>query len=131
MQLTNMLLSADEGHLPQALHAVKLNLEMTSHLKYYKTKSFFTVHSIKLLGMGDARYRRIKSNLLEAIRHLGWIESVDEINNLHVILAYKVSSVPAILMDENVVFECGDIPSTEQLEAMLLHASQEACAPTE
>lgn len=78
--------------------------------------------------MGDARYRRIKSNLLEAMRHLGWTETVDEISNLNTILYYKVNSVPAILIDEHVVFECGEVPSVEQLETLLLQAQSGAPA---
>ncbi len=78
--------------------------------------------------MGDARYRCIKSNLLEAIKHLGWAEAVDEISNLNTILHYKVNSVPAILVDEHVVFECGEVPSVEQLETLLLQAQSEAPA---
>lgn len=72
--------------------------------------------------MGDARYRRIKSNLTEALQHSFVATRLEEVMDLESILGYKVSSVPAILVEDKILFEYGDIPSAEQLEAMLLTA---------
>lgn len=81
--------------------------------------------SIKLLGMGDARYRRVKSNLTEALQHVTVLARLEEIMDLDTILRFQVSSVPAIIMEDKVVFEQGDIPSVEELDALLKEAMQE------
>lgn len=85
--------------------------------------------NIKLLGMGDARYRRIKSNLTEALQHTPIAARMEEVMDLESILGYRVSSVPAIIVEDKILFEYGDIPSAEQLESMLKDAfSEEACS---
>lgn len=81
--------------------------------------------SIKLLGMGDARYRRIKSNLTEALQHTPVATRMEEIMDLESILGYSVSSVPAIIVEDKILFEYGDIPTTQQLELMLKNALEE------
>jgi hypothetical protein len=81
--------------------------------------------SIKLLGMGDARYRRVKSNLAEALQHVSVLAQFEEIMELDAILRFHVSSVPAIIVEDKVVFERGDIPSVEELDALLKAAMQE------
>ncbi len=73
--------------------------------------------------MGDARYRRIKENLLQAMHLAGIAAPLEEIGDLETILQYDVSSVPAILVDDVVIFEHGDIPSVEQLERMISEAA--------
>ncbi len=75
--------------------------------------------------MGDARYRRIKSNLTEALQHTPVATCMEEIMDLESILGYSVSSVPAIIVDDKILFEYGDIPSTQQLEMMLKSALEE------
>ncbi len=75
--------------------------------------------------MGDARYRRIKSNLSEALRLLAMPAQIEEIRDLEIILSFNVSSVPALLIEDKVVFEYGDIPSPEQLELMIKEAASE------
>jgi len=81
--------------------------------------------SIKLLGMGDARYRSIKSNLTEALQHSLIPAHIEEIMDLDSILQYHIAAVPAIIVDAKVIFEHGDIPSTEQLEKMLMEVFEE------
>lgn len=75
--------------------------------------------------MGDARYRRIKSNLSEALQHTPIAARMEEIMDLESILGYSVSSVPAIIVENKILFECGDIPTAEQLEIMLKEAFSE------
>lgn len=75
--------------------------------------------------MGDARYRRIKSNLTEALQHTHVATRMEEIMDLESILGYSVSSVPAIIVEDKILFEYGDIPTTQQLELMLKNALEE------
>lgn len=72
--------------------------------------------------MGDARYRSIRSNLVEALQHCPIVTQMEEINDLDSILRYPIAAVPAIMVEDKVIFESGEIPTAAQLETLLREA---------
>lgn len=72
--------------------------------------------------MGDARYRRVKSSLVEALHRCPVQTKLEEINDLDSILQYPISAVPAILVEDKIIFEQGEAPTSAELETMLLEA---------
>lgn len=47
---------------------------------------------------------------------------MEEINDLDSILRYPIAAVPAIMVEDKVIFESGEIPTAAQLETLLREA---------
>jgi hypothetical protein len=74
---------------------------------------------ITLLGMGDARYRRIRQILIEVLQQAFAGIALEEIMDLDKILDYPIAAVPAIMMDEKVIFDQGELPDKRELEQLI------------
>jgi small redox-active disulfide protein 2 len=77
--------------------------------------------NIKVLGMGCANCKRLKENVNRAVYDLGLDARVEEVTDFPAILAYGVSSTPALVVDEKVV-SAGRVPDAGQIRSILLHA---------
>ncbi|AEE50548.1 thioredoxin family protein [Haliscomenobacter hydrossis] len=69
---------------------------------------------ITLLGIGSAKDQALKANLLAALEFLHMEVDVVEISNVNEILSYGISGIPALLLDEKVIFQ-KIVPSVEEL----------------
>jgi len=69
---------------------------------------------IKLLGIGSSKDKVLKSNLLEAMGRLGVALTIIEVRELEELLRYDISSIPALVIDNEVVCE-KRIPSAGEL----------------
>jgi hypothetical protein len=78
--------------------------------------------NIKLLGMGDARYRRIRQLLREVLLQSFEGVKLEEIMDLDRILRYPVAAVPAIMINDRIIFDHGEIPDKNSMEALLRDA---------
>lgn len=78
--------------------------------------------NIKLLGMGDARYRRIRQLLREVLMQSFEGVKLEEIMDLDRILRYPVAAVPAIMINDRVIFDHGEIPDKKSMEDLLRDA---------
>lgn len=78
--------------------------------------------NIKLLGMGDARYRRIRQLLREVLMQSFEGVKLEEIMDLDRILRYPVAAVPAIMINDRVIFDRGEIPDKKSMEELLREA---------
>ena len=74
--------------------------------------------TIKVLGSGCANCRRLEANVRLVLDHKGIRASVEKVTDYAEIVAYGVSSTPALVIDEEVVL-AGRVPSPQQLEIIL------------
>ncbi len=75
--------------------------------------------NIKVLGMGCANCKRLKENVNRAVYDLGLDAQVEEVTDFQAILAYGVSSTPALVVDEKVV-SAGRVPDAGQVRSLLV-----------
>ena len=74
---------------------------------------------IQVLGLGNSQHRKLSHNLRSALESIGLRAKVEQVTEVEDILRYKVSSIPAILLDGQALFENGDMPSIEELRDLL------------
>lgn len=74
-----------------------------------------TVHTAKLIGMNSSRYRLLKELLEQAIAAIPHRIRLQEVNSLDQILNHAVSAIPAVLIDNLVIYENGSSPQQKQL----------------
>jgi nucleotide-binding universal stress UspA family protein len=75
-------------------------------------------HRILLLGIGAAKDRTLKANLLIALNRLKIILPIEEVSDLDLLLAYGITGIPALIIDEKVVFQ-KIVPSVDELIVVL------------
>jgi small redox-active disulfide protein 2 len=73
---------------------------------------------IKVLGTGCANCRRLEENVSRAVADLGIEATIEKVTDLPAILAYGVSSTPALVVDERVV-TAGRVPDAGQIRSLL------------
>lgn len=73
---------------------------------------------IKLLGIGSAKDRALKANLLAALEVLELDVELLEVSNVNEILSYGISGIPALLLDDKIIFQ-KIVPSVEELCTVL------------
>lgn len=76
---------------------------------------------VKVLGSGCANCQKLEQNVRKALDLLGLEATIEKVTEYGDILAYGVSSTPALVIDEKVVL-AGRIPSPEQLGHLLRSA---------
>lgn len=78
---------------------------------------------IQVLGLGNSQHRKLSSNLRSALDSSGLSVNVEQVTEVDDILRYKVASIPAILLNGQVLFENGHMPSIEELREVLTGAT--------
>lgn len=73
---------------------------------------------IKILGAGCARCNQLAEAVKAVIAAEGIDASVEKIQDIQKIMAYNVLSIPALVVDEEVLCK-GRIPEHEELKALL------------
>lgn len=79
----------------------------------YKQKS-----RIKVLGTGCMKCRRQEEYILEALKELGRMETIEHVRNPADIAGYGVISTPAVVIDDRVVSFGRVLSPTEILELL-------------
>ncbi|HKI58936.1 MAG TPA: thioredoxin family protein [Trueperaceae bacterium] len=74
--------------------------------------------TIKVLGSGCPNCQRLEANVRLVLERKGIQADVEKVTDYAAILAYGVSSTPALVVDEQVVL-AGRVPSPRQLEGLL------------
>jgi len=77
-----------------------------------------TKAQITLLGIGSAKDRALKANLMSVLEAADLDVDVREVSDISQILNYGVSGIPALLLDEKVIFQ-KIVPSVEELNTAL------------
>lgn len=74
--------------------------------------------TVKVMGTGCRRCRQLHANALEAASRIGDTVQVEYITDMAEIAAAGVMSVPALIVDDNIV-SSGTVPSADEIERIL------------
>jgi len=72
------------------------------------------MRKIQILGIGCRKTQALKANLLDALEYLCIDGVIEEVTGVDEIVRYRISSIPALLIDGQVVFQ-GTVPSVEDI----------------
>lgn len=75
-------------------------------------------HRVLLLGIGAAKDRALKANLMAAFDRLQINLPIEEVTDLDLLMAYGITGIPALIIDEKVVFQ-KIVPSVDDLIVVL------------
>lgn len=76
--------------------------------------------TIKLVGLGSKRYKDLKANLqIGILKDFEGVFNFIEVNNIDEMLKYQLASIPAILLEDEVLFENGQNLSSEELTTLI------------
>ncbi len=73
---------------------------------------------VKVLGSGCANCQRLAQHVGTALARVGLTATVEKVEDYPSILAYGVTSTPALVIDDEVVV-AGRVPSATQVEELL------------
>ncbi len=73
---------------------------------------------IKVLGSGCANCKKLEQNVSLALQQTGLTASIEKVSDYADILAYGVSSTPALVVDEKLVL-AGRVASPTQIASLL------------
>jgi small redox-active disulfide protein 2 len=73
---------------------------------------------VKILGIGCANCHTLERRTQEALDRLGLTAELEKVTDMGAIAAYGVMRLPALVMDERVIFS-GRVPQTEELVTLL------------
>lgn len=82
----------------------------------HKIKS--TMTTIQVIGMGDARMRRLSEQVKQAMAERALAGEVEEVSEYNRVLASGVLRTPALVVDGHILVE-GAAPSVDELKAIL------------
>lgn len=81
---------------------------------------------VKILGAGCPSCHQLAADVEAVIAAEGIDATVEKVDDLQQIMAYKVMSTPAIVIDEKVVCK-GCTPSREDIKGLLTNDSYNCC----
>lgn len=77
--------------------------------------------NVKVLGMGCSTCRLLKEKVERALSEMGTEATIEEVRDFPTILAYGVSSTPALIVNEKVLL-AGRVPEIGQIRKLLAEA---------
>lgn len=87
-------------------------LRTTNNIKLYIMK-------IKILGPGCAKCEALEKSVKEAVKELNIIADIEKVNDIIQIMNYGVINVPALVINEKVIFS-GKVPSVKELKEIII-----------
>ncbi len=73
---------------------------------------------LELLGIGSAKNRALKANLEEALRQLDLDIPIEEVRDIHSLMRYDISGIPALALNGKVIFQ-RIVPEVEDIKIVL------------
>lgn len=74
--------------------------------------------TIKVLGSGCAKCKKLEANVKKAVEKLGINPTIEKVTDYEAIMAYGVMSTPALVVDEDVKVS-GRVAKPKEIEAIL------------
>ncbi|MFZ7120186.1 MAG: thioredoxin family protein [Eubacteriaceae bacterium] len=74
--------------------------------------------SIKVLGSGCAKCKKLEANTKKAVEELGLNVAVEKVTDMKEIIAYGVMKTPALVVDEKIKI-MGRVPTVEDIKKHL------------
>ena len=80
---------------------------------------------IRILGLGNSRHRQLSRLLEGVVSDLGITVDVEQVMEVEQILSSGVESIPAVLLNDKVVFDGKSNPTRAELRDALLRSSRQ------
>lgn len=74
--------------------------------------------TIHILGTGCSKCKQLEKNAREAVAQAGIDATIIKVEDIMEIMAFKVMTTPALVVDGNVVVK-GRVPSSEEIKKLL------------
>jgi len=75
---------------------------------------------IKILGPGCAKCEALEKAVKEAVKELNIIAEIEKVNDIIQIMNYGIINVPALVINEKVIFS-GKVPSVKELKELIVN----------
>lgn len=74
---------------------------------------------IKILGPGCAKCITLEKAVIEVVKELNIIAEIEKVNDIIQIMNYGVLNLPALVINEKVIFS-GKVPSKNELKEIII-----------
>ena len=72
------------------------------------------IHKVKLLGIGASKDKALRELVDQAMSVLNIQWPVEEIKDINLLIHYGITGIPALIIDDNVIFQV-NVPSYSEL----------------
>jgi hypothetical protein len=72
------------------------------------------IHKVKLLGIGASKDKALRELVDQAMSVLNIKWPVEEIKDINLLIHYGITGIPALIIDDNVIFQV-NVPSYSEL----------------
>ncbi len=72
------------------------------------------IHKVKLLGIGASKDKALRELVDQAMSVLNIQWPVEEIKDINLLIHYGITGIPALIIDNNVIFQV-NVPSYSEL----------------
>ena len=72
------------------------------------------IHKVKLLGIGASKDKALRELVDQAMSVLNIHWPIEEINDINLLIHYGITGIPALIIDDNVIFQV-NVPSYSEL----------------
>ena len=72
------------------------------------------IHKVKLLGIGASKDKALRELVDQAMSVLNIHWPIEEIKDINLLIHYGITGIPALIIDDNVIFQV-NVPSYSEL----------------
>lgn len=72
------------------------------------------IHKVKLLGIGASKDKALRELVDQAMSVLNIHWPIEEIKDINLLIDYGITGIPALIIDDNVIFQV-NVPSYSEL----------------
>jgi hypothetical protein len=72
------------------------------------------IHKVKLLGIGASKDKALRELVDQAMSALNIKWPIEEIKDINLLIHYGITGIPALIIDDNVIFQV-NVPSYSEL----------------
>lgn len=76
------------------------------------------IHQVKLLGIGASKDKALRELVDQAMSALNINWPIEEIKDINLLIHYGITGIPALIIDDNVIFQV-NVPSYSELLQVL------------
>ena len=89
------------------------------YIRQILINSLLLMPQITLIGIDCRRYRQFKTALEDALTQLHFDKSFQELNDIESILSSKPGIIPALRVNDQIVYSHQDLPDSDTLATLL------------
>lgn len=72
------------------------------------------IHQVKLLGIGASKDKELRELVDQAMASLNIHWPIEEIKDINLLIGYGITGIPALIIDDNVIFQV-NVPNYSKL----------------